>query len=237
MDIPLEILYKDDHLVAINKPHDLLVHRTKIARNQDRYALQILRDQLGQKVYPVHRLDSKTSGVLLFALDNDVNIQMQKAFAAGKIKKTYWAILRGYTDQEGTIDYPVKNKNGVLKNAITHYRTIDQKEINVALGKFNTSRYSFVEVLPKTGRMHQIRRHFAHLRHPIIADRPHGCSKQNKLFKERWGMKTMLLHARSLEFSHPNTAIGITIEANLFSEFNRMIQLLGFEINEKSLIT
>jgi len=81
---PLEILFQDEHLVIINKPHGLLVHRSKIATNTDVYALQLLRDQIGQRVYPVHRLDRKTSGVLIFALSTEVNTSMQKQFRITK---------------------------------------------------------------------------------------------------------------------------------------------------------
>ncbi len=224
----LEILYQDECLVAINKPHGLLVHRSPIANDVTEFALQKLRDQLGQSVYPVHRLDRKTSGVLLFGLDEDSHRKMQQAFAEGEVSKTYWAIVRGYTEPNAEIDYPLTNDKGKVQNAVTNFKTIAQAELKVPFGKHETSRYSWVEAYPKTGRMHQLRKHFAHILHPIIGDRPHGCNKQNRLFKERWDMRTMLLHARRLEFKHPNNGDRITIEATIHSEFSRMMELMGW---------
>ncbi|RYY35745.1 MAG: pseudouridylate synthase, partial [Sphingobacteriaceae bacterium] len=177
----LDILFQDDYLVAVNKPHDLLVHRSTIANDVAEFALQILRDQLGRKVYPAHRIDRKTGGVLLFALDKDAERAMQQQFADNKVSKKYLAIVRGYTDDSGKIDYPLRKENGTLQEAFTAYTTLHCAEIQVPLGKHDTSRYSLVEVSPTTGRMHQIRKHMAHIFHPIIGDRTHGCNKQNKL--------------------------------------------------------
>jgi tRNA pseudouridine65 synthase len=222
----LEIIFQDDHLVAINKPHGLLVHRSPIAADADEFAVQLLRDQLGQKVFPVHRLDRKTGGVLLFALDNELNKQMQMAFMERRVDKKYLAMVRGFSPESSTIDYPLFDDNGRIHEAITHFNIIEQFEIPVAFGKHQTSRYSLVEVKPETGRMHQIRKHFAHILHPIIGDRPHGCNKQNKLFLETWEMNTMLLHASELKFQHPVTTQDIVIRAEIQSEFCRMLKIM-----------
>lgn len=227
----LEIIYEDDKLVAINKPHGLLVHRTKIAKDASEFALQLLRDQLGFHVYPCHRLDRKTSGVLLFAKDENTNSLMQKKFAEGEVKKKYLAIVRGFTPDIETINYPLKSEKEILQEAITKYRTIAQTEVDVPFLGQPTSRYSLVEVEPATGRMHQIRKHFAHIYHPIIGDRPHGCNKQNKLFKERWNMTTMMLHASFLIFQHPVTSKEIIISSKPFAEFKRVMSILGFDQN------
>jgi len=225
----LEILYQDEHLVAINKPHGLLVHRSSIATNTDTFAVQVLRDQLGLRVYPAHRLDRKTSGVLLFALDKSVLPALHHQFAEHSLKKTYWAILRGYAEDSGTIDYALTNDKDKTQEAITNYKTLQRTEINVPFGKHATSRYSLIEAKPVTGRMHQLRKHFAHILHPIIGDRPHGCNKQNKLFLEKWQMGTMLLHAKSLQFEHPMTNESIDLKAGLQSEFKRMLETLEFK--------
>jgi len=231
--LPLEIIYKDDKIVAINKPHGLLVHRTKIATEREVFALQLLRDQLGQRVYPVHRIDRKTSGVLLFALDEVNNSKTTALFRDQQVEKTYLAIVRGFTDPEGTIDYALRKENGQLQESITHYKTLAQTEIAVPLGKFYTSRYSLVEVKPETGRMHQIRKHLAHIHHPIIADRPHGCNKQNKLFKEKWGMDSMLLHAKEINFKHPVSQEVTHIKAKISTEFERTLGFLNFDVKFK----
>jgi len=224
----LEIIFRDEYLIAINKPHDLLVHRSPIAAEVEVFALQLLRDQVEQKVYPVHRIDRKTGGVLLFAFDKTIEIEMQKQFADNLVSKKYLAILRGHTPEFGEIDYPLRKENGTLQEAFTAYRILKQAELDVPFGKHSTSRYSLVEATPKTGRMHQLRKHFAHIFHPIIGDRTHGCNKQNKLFKEKWEMTTMLLHASQLTFKHPVSGEVVTIEASLQPEFIRVMGLMGW---------
>lgn len=224
----LEILFHDDHFIAINKPPGLLVHRSPIAKDATEFAVQMLRDQTGNKVYPCHRLDRKTSGVLLFALDENANSKMQRQFADKALTKSYLAIVRGFTDEIGTVDYPLKRDDGKLQDAITHYKTLAKAEIDVPFGKHPTSRYSLVEVQPETGRMHQIRKHFAHILHPIIGDRPYGCNKQNRLFKHKWKMTEMMLHATSLSFNHPIYDKPVVINAGLSPEFIRMTEMMGF---------
>ncbi len=213
--------------MAINKPHGLLVHRSPIATNVDTFAVQELRNQLDRHVFPVHRLDRKTSGVLLFALEENSLKNLQAQFAERQVDKTYWAILRGYTEDEGFIDYALTNDKGKTQEAQTAYKTLSKTEIAVPFGKHATSRYSLVEAKPQTGRMHQLRKHFAHILHPIIGDRPHGCNKQNKLFKEKWDMTTMLLHAVKLRIEHPKSGETLVIEATPQAEFQRMLTTLA----------
>lgn len=226
----LEIVYQDENLIAINKPHGLLVHKSSIANDTDQFAVQILRDQIGQRVYPVHRLDRKTGGVLLFALNEEFNSMMQKRFAENLIKKEYYAIVRGYTPDSMEIDYPLKREDGVSQEAFTRFTTIDRVEVPLQVGKHPTSRYSLVLLKPETGRIHQLRKHMAHIFHPIIADRPHGCNKQNKFFLEHFGMNTMLLHASRLTLDHPTDGKQLSIYAKMQLEFRRMIDELGFRI-------
>jgi tRNA pseudouridine65 synthase len=225
---PLPILYQDEYLVAVNKPHGLLVHRTSLAVDTDQFAVQILRDQLGQRVYPVHRLDRKTAGVLLFALNEEVNSLMQQQFQNGQVEKTYHAIVRGFTPDSGEIDYPLKRDDGVVQEAFTAFRTLQRTEVPFQTGKHPTSRYSLVELKPTTGRMHQLRKHMAHIMHPIIGDRPHGCNKQNRFFKERFGMETMLLHAYFVAFAHPVTGMRVQIYADLSPEMGNTFELFNF---------
>lgn len=230
MNKPLEILYEDEYLVAINKPHGLLVHQSSIARNADEFAVQLLRDQIGQRVYPTHRLDRKTSGVLLFALDKTTNQSLTQQFTDKTITKKYWAIVRGFAPDELTIDYALRKDNGVLQDAVTKIKTVQRAEIDLPFGKHSTSRYSLVEAEPITGRMHQIRKHMAHILYPIIGDRPHGCNKQNKLWLEKFGMKTMLLHAHSLTFTHPKSLEEITLSAQPSEIFKEVTRLLNIEL-------
>jgi tRNA pseudouridine65 synthase len=224
----LEIVYQDEYLIAINKPHGLLVHRSKLANDATEFALQMLRDQIGKHVSPVHRLDRKTSGILLFAFEKDVEIAMHKQFQESLVVKKYLAILRGYAPDELDIDYPLVKENGNIQAALTSFITLQRAEIEVAFGHHPTSRYSLVQAIPKTGRMHQLRRHFAHIFHPIIGDRKHGCNKQNKFFKEQFEMTTMLLHASELSFKHPVTANQVNINASIQQEFKRTMDLMRF---------
>jgi tRNA pseudouridine65 synthase len=224
--LPLPLLYQSPELVAINKPHGLLVHRSPIASDAHEFAVQRLRDQLGQKVYPVHRLDRKTGGVLLFALTETMNSAMQVLFAEGKVQKKYLAVVRGYTPDTLEIDYPLRRDDGLVQEAFTHLKTIAWAEVPIASAQHPTSRYSLVELYPTTGRMHQLRKHMAHVLHPIIGDRPHGCNKQNKLVKEHWGLTTMLLHAQQAEFGHPTTGEPVVVTAPLQADFTSVMKVL-----------
>ena len=226
----LEIIYRDQQLVAINKPHGLLVHTTHMAAGETITAVRLLRNQTGQWVFPAHRLDRKTAGVLLFSFDKSTNSLLQQQFMNHRVEKTYHAIVRGYTDETGTIDYPVAGKNGKPKEAITHYKTLQRVELTLPFGKFNTSRYSMVEIMPVSGRIHQIRKHFAHILHPIIGDRPHGCNKQNRLFLEKWNHYNMLLHARCLRLMHPLNDCMIEITAGYQQSFLRIMEIMGMNV-------
>jgi len=225
----LEVLFEDDFLVAIHKPAGLLVHRTKLAKDATEFALQILHDQINHKVFPTHRLDRKTSGVLLFAKDEETNRIMQTQFMDREVGKSYKAIVRGWTDDKGTIDYALTNESGAEQEAVTHFETIKRSEMDLPNGKFATARFSLVELNPETGRMHQLRKHLAHIFHPIIGDRPHGCNKQNKLFKEHFSMIEMMLHAEKLWFKHPKTGEDILIQSSIRGEFKRMLEELNFD--------
>jgi tRNA pseudouridine65 synthase len=165
----------------------------------------------------------------LFALDSDMNSKLQQQFLRYECGKTYLALVRGFTDDQGTIDYPLKTDRGNLQDALSHYTTVQRFEVPIALGKFKTSRYSLVEVKPKTGRTHQIRRHFAHISHPIIGDRRHGCNRQNNLFRDHDSLQldTMLLHASSLKFTHPVSQEDVTLEAELRTPFRAIVTALA----------
>jgi len=220
----LEIIYQDDKLVAINKPHGLLVHRSPIAADASEFAMQMLRDQINAYVYPCHRLDRKTSGVLLFAKDKETLAEINNLFEERKVSKEYIAIVRGWTEDNTHIDYALTNDRGITQDAVTDLVTLDRSEINVPLGKYTTQRYSLVKLTPKTGRYHQLRKHMAHLRNPIIGDRPHGCNKQNRLFKEKWNMMSMMLHAQKLDLPEP---FDINLQASYSKEFSRVLELVN----------
>jgi len=232
--LPLEILYQDDYLVAINKPSGLLVHRSLIDKHETQFAVQLLRDQIGQKVYPPHRLDRPTSGVLLFALDPDTARLLTEQFTQGWVQKTYLALVRGFCAPEGVIDYPLKeeldeivdakaNQDKPAQAAITHYKTLEQFELPFASGKHATSRYSLLELQPKTGRKHQLRRHLKHIFHPIVGDTTHGDGKQNRLFREQFGCERLMLHANRLTFQHPYSDSLVKITTSIPFDFTAVL--------------
>lgn len=228
MELSPQILFRDEYLVAINKPHGLLVHKSPIAADASEFAVQWVRNWLVKYVYPVHRLDRKTAGVLLFALDPTTNSLMQQQFMQHQPQKTYHAIVRGYTEEQGIVDAPLRNETGRLQQAVTHYRRLKTAELDIPSAGFATSRYSLLEVMPETGRMHQIRRHLAHIFHPVIGDRPHGCNKQNRLFLQQFQHSTLLLHSVSLRFVHPVSNVPYTIEASYQPEFLRIMPIMGW---------
>lgn len=227
----LDIIYEDDHFIAINKPNGLLVHRTRIAEEKKEFALQMLRDQLGYHVFTVHRLDRGTSGVLLFAKSAEAATPLTKAFEDKQVEKVYYAIVRGYTQASATIDNPIKpdkdHKHKAPQDAVTHYTRLASIELPIPVGRYLTSRYSLVRVVPETGRMHQIRKHFAHARHYIVGDKRHGDWRHNKMFLEELQSPYLLLHAASVAFTHPYSGERIKIKAvppenmlNLCRQFN-----------------
>ncbi|MBD3671376.1 MAG: tRNA pseudouridine(65) synthase TruC [Gammaproteobacteria bacterium] len=237
-DDALEILYRNDGIVAINKPHGLLVHRSDIDRHETRFALQLLRDQLNMKVYPLHRLDKPTSGVLLFALEPELARRMMNQFESGSIQKTYLALVRGYCDAQGDIDYALKEETDRMtdsrarrdksaQDAFTHYRCLRRTELPIAVGRYPTARYSLLEVCPRTGRKHQIRRHMKHIFHPIVGDTTHGDGKHNRMLREHFGLNRLMLHAWRMQLTHPQTGEDLVISAKPDIGFSQMLDSLG----------
>ncbi len=155
----VNFIYRDEHFVAINKPNGLLVHRSYIASDASEFALQLVRDSLGQYVYPVHRLDRKTSGVLIFGLSSEIARKIQESMESGAAQKRYLAIVRGFFPDELQLNHPLINEAGKSQEAETFFKIIKRTELDIPLGKHATSRYSLIEAFPRTGRMHQIRRH------------------------------------------------------------------------------
>jgi len=236
----MEIIYLDNHFVVVNKPAGLLVHRSEIDRHETQFALQMARDLIGQRVYPVHRLDKPTSGVLLFALSSADANKMMQLFASGDVQKRYLAVVRGHAPESETIDYPLKEqldrisdrkarKDKAAQSAITHYRRLATVELPYAVGRYFTSRYSLVEVTPKTGRKHQIRRHMKHIFHPIVGDTTHGDGKHNQFFRDQFDCHRLLLSAVGLSFDHPVTGERLALNAPLDESFTQMMMQLGWD--------
>ncbi|MFT4919139.1 MAG: tRNA pseudouridine65 synthase [Zhongshania aliphaticivorans] len=229
----LSILYQDENIIAINKPTGLLVHRSPIDRHETRFAIQLLRDQIGQYVYPAHRLDKPTSGVLLFALNSDIASQLAQAFQTHKVEKSYLAVLRGYCPDAGHIDHPLteepdkriaRSKPAAPQDAITNFRRLATYELDAHIETYPQSRYSLVLAQPMTGRRHQLRRHFKHISHPIIGDAKHGRGRHNRYFAEQLDCPRLLLHALQLRFIHPLSKQEIQLQAPLDHHFTGLIK-------------
>jgi tRNA pseudouridine65 synthase len=225
----LTILYRDDDYIAVDKPAGLQVHRSWISEEREAFLLQRLRDQIGRRVYTIHRLDRPTSGVILFALSSEAARAMCGVFENREVEKGYLAIVRGYTDDEGRIDYPLQEEpHKPAQQAVTDYRTLARVELPIPVGRYNTARYSLVEVMPLTGRSRQIRKHFHHIFHPLIGDTSHGEGRHNRLFREHFQVERLLLHAHRLAFRHPLSGEAITIQAPLPEEFARLFGEFGW---------
>ena len=231
----LEILYQDDVLVAVNKPAGMLVHRSWLDRHETQFVMQTLRDQIGQRVYPIHRLDRPTSGVLLFALNSEIANLLCLQFEQKQIEKQYLAVVRGYVTGHGEIDYPLKVQLDKIANkcsqpdkapqsAVTFYEGLQTVEMPYGVGRYATSRYSLVRLIPQTGRKHQLRRHMKHIFHPILGDTQYGDLHQNRALMEHTGCARLLLHAEKLTFVHPLTQRPMTIQAGLDAQWQNLMQ-------------
>lgn len=236
----LSILYQDKHLVAVNKPSGILVHRSMIDCHETENAMKILRDQLGQWVWPLHRLDKPTSGVIVFALDKETARLMTQSFSAEKVSKYYLAIVRGFTKELECIDYPLKDlwdkmtdrkakRDKPEKAAVTQYRRLATVELPHSVGRYCTARYSLVKVAPLTGRNRQIRRHMKHIFHPVVGDTTYGDGKQNDFFRKNFNCYRLLLHARGIEFIHPYSEQRIHIQAPLDPTFGSLMEVLQWD--------
>ena len=211
----LKVLYRDDDLVVINKPSGLLVHRGW--DNDKVVAMTLVRDLVGHHVYPVHRLDRPTSGALIMALHKDAARALSTDFEHGRVAKAYLALVRGITPEHGVIDHPVPKKpKGERVPAVTAYQRM-----------FTFERYSWVTAWPKTGRLHQIRRHLKHITHPLIGDVKYGKGEHNRLFRDRFGLNRLALHASSIAWRHPRSGDKYVIEAPVPADLAEPLLAMG----------
>lgn len=235
----LEIIYQDEYMVAVNKPAGMLVHRSWLDKHETQFVMQTLRDQIGQHVFPLHRLDRPTSGVLVFALSSEIAANMMPMFAQHEMQKTYHAIVRGWIEQADVLDYPLKEELDKIadkfarqdkeaQDAVTAYQPLAKVEVPHSTGKFPTTRYCLMEMQPKTGRKHQLRRHMAHLRHPIVGDTTHGDGKHNRLYREVYDSHRLMLHASELSFIHPYTQQPLVLRAGFDQTWQRLFTTFGW---------
>ncbi len=229
----LHVLFQNESLIAIHKPPGMHVHQPEMARRRvprEMTVLWTLRRQIEKFLYPVHRLDVATEGVLIMAFQSDVAGRLQAALQAGQVKKVYHAICRGWLGDEGLIEMPLeRDSNGTLADAATWFRTLARVECAFSIGKrYPTARYSLVEARPLTGRWHQIRRHFARSAHPIIGDREHGDSHHSRYFRETLGLRGLWLRASELSFGFEGESYHFT--APFTARWQNAYGQLGFPL-------
>ncbi|WP_413615233.1 pseudouridine synthase [Halomonas cupida] len=235
MSQPLPILYQDDHLVAVHKPTGLLVHRSPLASDAEEFLVQRLRDQLGQRVYPVHRLDRPTSGIMILALSSQIASRLGEAFSEHQIDKRYLAVVRGIGPVEQRIDRPLREEDGSRPKAqmpamaaISEVRRLDGVELPVQIDRYPQARYSLMSVHPLTGRRHQIRRHLAGIGYPIIGDAKHGKGNHNRFFRDQLDCGRLLLAATHLSFEHPVERTPLSLVCPLDACMTRLFERFGW---------
>lgn len=233
---PLQLIHRDEQLLAVHKPAGLLVHRSPIDRHETEFALQYARElNGGEHVYPVHRLDRPTSGLLLFARDPVTASQLGQALMAGDIGKTYLAMVRGWAPEAGVIDHPLREHaidrrdttEQPLREALTRYQRLATTEIPVAIEGYPASRYSLLRLQPETGRKHQLRRHLQHISHPIIGDTNYGRTRHNHYFAERFGQARLMLAATELTLRHPASGEPLRLRARPEQSFLDVLEIFG----------
>lgn len=236
MSLELPVLYQDERMVAVQKPAGMLVHRSPIARDARVFALQTLRNQLGRHVYPVHRLDRPTSGLLLFALDPEMAQALGEEFAAHRVHKRYLAVVRGVGPEQDLLDYGLREEDGSRPKAEmpeleawTAVRRLDSVELPVRIDRYPQVRYSLMEARPWTGRRHQIRRHLARRGYPIIGDAKHGKGAHNRFFRERLDSPRLLLAAVGMTVWHPEQARTLQLDAPLADDMQALFARFGWQ--------
>lgn len=243
-DSPLQLVLNDEALVAVVKPAGLSVHRNSDDRVSSGYLLQRLRDQTGDWLFPIHRLDRATSGLVVFAKSTEIAAAVSAQFASRDVKKQYVALVRGFTVESHSIAHPLISMRGRGKPeghparepqaATTDYETVQQWQLPFSSGRYSTTRCSLVNVFPRTGRWHQIRRHFNYVSHPIVGDSSHGDTRVNKMFAERVGIQRLMLMATFLKFVHPVTQKLVHLECQLDDEFQGALKRVERESTSMS---
>ena len=202
----LEIIYQDSYCLLVTKPNNVLVHHAHHSRNKidEKSLMQLIENQLGTRYFPIHRLDRKTSGIILLASKKEYVSTFQALFTNKEIKKIYYGVVRGYSQDNRIIDSPVKGRDAlVYKEAESHLKRLNKIELNIPVKPYDSSRYSLVELTPTTGRMHQLRIHMNKLSTPLINDAKYGDKNHDTMYGEQFGWTNLFLHAGSLAFTHP----------------------------------
>lgn len=220
MIFEIPVLYEDEHLIVVEKPVDLPVHKNDFMPHDAPYLTKLLGDKTGRWIYNVHRLDSKTSGVMVLAFSSEIAHELTLQFERKEVGKTYFALVQG-NPGEGTFSDKVlvKKKTKFKKPATTHYKTLQTIETAISYKEKENVLLSMVEIHTETGRWHQLRQHFAKNRYDILGDTHHGDFTLNKIVTEKTGIKRLFLHAGRLQFTHPATKETMDFKVAVSEEF------------------
>ena len=230
----IEICFEDKYMIVVNKPNNVLIHHSFMARNMDEEStlIELLQEQLNLKLYPVHRLDRKTSGVILLVKKREDVRVFQDLFKQNEIQKTYYALVRGFAPESGVIDSPVKGRDAnVHREAMTVYSKREEVCLSIPVHPYLNSRYSLLELKPQTGRLHQLRIHLNKISHPIVGDPKYGDRFHNRMFEEELGMSKLFLHASSLRFDHPFTNKEVCLKAGFPADWFKMMSRFDWEVD------
>ena len=222
--IHIPILYQDEHLIVVNKPINLAVHKNDFMQHDAPYLTKEIGDLTGKWILNVHRLDSKTSGVIVLAFTKEIAHELALQFERKEVNKTYYAIVQGEPG-EGSFDRKVlvKKKTKFKKPAVTHFKTLKTVQTNISYKEKENVKLSLVEIKPETGRWHQLRQHFAQHQFDILGDSHHGDFTLNKIITELIGVKRLFLHANKLGFYHPELKEQMVFDAEIPKEFETIL--------------
>ena len=222
----IQIIYEDDSIVVVNKPNNILVYASYFARNiKDDDLVTLLKEQTERELYPIHRLDRKTSGILLLAKEKEFVKDYQQQFENNLVQKQYYAVVRGHCPSNGIIDTPTKNaETGKYKEALTEYETLETIELDIPVHPYEKSRYSLVKFTPKTGRMHQLRIHANKISHPIVGDYQYGDRFHNRMFENEFNWNNMFLHAGELSIKQPNNGEQLLFKSSFPDDWDQLFK-------------
>ena len=223
----LEIIYQDNYCLLVTKPNNVLVHHARHSRNkiEEESLIQLIENQFGKRYYPIHRLDRKTSGIILLASKREYVASFQALFTNNEIQKIYYGVVRGFSQDNKIINSPVKGRDAlVYREAETHFNCLDKIELNIPVKPYDSSRYSLVQLKPKTGRMHQLRIHMNKVSTPLINDAKYGDKNHDLMYAKQFGWKNLFLHAGSLEFIHPFTNKKLILKSSFSEDWVQLFQ-------------
>lgn len=225
--MPLEVIYQDNYCLLVTKPNNVLVHHAHHSRNKiDEVSLiQLIENQFGKRYYPIHRLDRKTSGIILLASKREYVASFQALFTTNEIQKIYFGVVRGFSQEHLIINSPVKGRDAlVYKDAETQLKLLDKITLDIPVKPYDSSRYSLVELKPTTGRMHQLRIHMNKVSTPLINDAKYGDKNHDLMYAKQFGWKNLFLHAGSLEFIHPFTNQKLILKSSFSEDWIKLFQ-------------